>query len=104
MLLVVRETSGAEQSSEHKDAGNANLQQCQALILGNIFDKLMPLLGGPIIRSSEIVMIPFRQFFSEGDHAPNDPGRVPHDGVSTLTGRGIERVNNIGLEIGNRLR
>ena len=103
MLLVVRETSGAEQSSEHEDAGDANLQQGQALILGNIFDKLVPLFGGPIIRSSEIVMIPFRQFFSESDHAPNDPGRIPHDGVSTLTGRGIERINDISLEIGDRL-
>jgi len=103
VFLVVRETSRAEQSAEHEDACDANLQQGQALILGNIFDKLVPLLGGPIIRSSEIMMIPFRQFFSEGDHAPNDPGRVPHDGVSTLTGRGIERVDDIGLEIGDRL-
>jgi len=104
MLLVVGEASGTEQSSQHEDAGNANLQQGQALILGNIFDELVPLLGGPIICSSEIVVIPFRQFFSEGNHATNDPCSVPHDGVSALTGRGIERVDNIGLEIGNRLR
>jgi len=104
VLLVIRETFGAEQSPQHKNTGNANFQQGQSLIFSNPFNELVSLLDRPIIGSSEIVVIPFGELFSEGDHAPNDPGGIAHDGVSTLSGRGVERVDDICLEIDNGLR
>ena len=99
--LGIWQLLAAKQSSQQQNPGDADLQQRQALVRGDVLNQLASLLERPLLSSAKEVFVALWQLPPELDHLLQDATRVAHDGVSGLALWRVQRIDNVRLQFGN---
>ena len=103
MSLSVCQFSRDKQSTQKKYSGNSDFEQGESLIFRDVVHKFDLLFQRPIIRSCEIILVALRKMFPELHHILDNTSGMPDQGISALFAGRIQRVDDIGLNIGDRV-
>ena len=102
--LGVRKLLRTEECTEEQNPCDSELEQRQAFVLCDSLHKLQLLLYRPVVRSTEVILVPLGETSPEVSHALHDPRCIVHDTLCRLFVGLVERVDNVGLDIRDGMR